>query len=66
MRILVAALLVTMVGPGLAADIAVTHGDTFRLDRTSGWTASMPPKLIRRALIKAARSGRAGSRRAID
>ena len=34
MRILVAALLLTMVGPGLAADIAVTDGDTFRLDRT--------------------------------
>ena len=34
MRILVAALLLAMVGPGLAADIAVTDGDTFRLDRT--------------------------------
>ena len=34
MRILVAALLLTMVGPGLAADIAVNDGDTFRLDRT--------------------------------
>ena len=34
MRILVATLLLAMVGPGLAADIAVTDGDTFRLDRT--------------------------------
>ena len=34
MRILVAAVLLTMVGPGLAADIAVNDGDTFRLDRT--------------------------------
>ena len=34
MRIFVAALLLAMVGPSLAADIAVTDGDTFRLDRT--------------------------------
>ena len=34
MRILVAALLLAMVGPGLAAEVAVTDGDTLRLDRT--------------------------------
>jgi endonuclease YncB( thermonuclease family) len=32
---LVAALLLAMVGPGLAADLAVTDGDTLRLDRTT-------------------------------
>ena len=32
---LVAALLLAMVGPGLAADLAVTDGDTIRLDRTT-------------------------------
>ncbi len=31
----VAALLLAMVGPGLAADLAVTDGDTLRLDRTT-------------------------------
>jgi len=34
MRALIAVLLLAMVGPGLAAEIAVTDGDTFRLDRT--------------------------------
>ena len=34
MRSLAAALLLAMVGPGLAADIVVTDGDTLRLDRT--------------------------------
>ena len=34
MRVLVLALLLAMVGPGRAADIAVTDGDTIRLDRT--------------------------------
>ena len=67
MRIFVAALLLTMGGPGLAADIAVTDGDTFRLDRTiyrlDGIDAS---EIDQTCVDKAARSGRAGSRRAID
>ena len=33
-RVVIASLLLAMVGPGLAADIAVTDGDTFRQDRT--------------------------------
>ena len=34
MRILVAALLLAMAGPSLAAEIVVTNGDTLQLDRT--------------------------------
>jgi endonuclease YncB( thermonuclease family) len=34
MRILVAALLLVTAGPSLAAEVAVTDGDTFRLERT--------------------------------
>jgi endonuclease YncB( thermonuclease family) len=34
MRILVAAMLLATVGPGLAADITVTAGDTLRMNRT--------------------------------
>ena len=34
MRALIAALLLAMVGPSLAAEIVVTDGDTFQLDRT--------------------------------
>jgi endonuclease YncB( thermonuclease family) len=34
MRAPIAALLLAMVGPSLAAEIVVTDGDTFQLDRT--------------------------------
>jgi endonuclease YncB( thermonuclease family) len=34
MRILVAALLLAMAGPSLAAEIVVTNGDTFQVDGT--------------------------------
>lgn len=34
MRVLIAAFLLAMAGPSLAAEIAVTSGDTFQLDRT--------------------------------
>ena len=34
MRALIAALLLAMAGPSLAAEIVVTDGDTFQLDRT--------------------------------
>ena len=68
MRALIAVLLLAMVGPSLAAEIVVTDGDTFQLDRTiyrlDG--IAMHPKSTRRASTKAATSGRAGLRRAID
>ena len=67
MRALIAALLLAMAGPSLAAEIVVTDGDTFQLDRTiyrlDGIDA---PEIDQMCSTNAATSGRAGLRCAID
>ena len=67
MRALIAALLLAMVGPSIAAEIVVTDGDTFQLDRTIYRLEGIDaPEIDQRASTNTVMSGRAELRRAID
>jgi endonuclease YncB( thermonuclease family) len=66
MRALIAALLLAMVGPSLAAEIVVTDGDTLQLDRTIYRLDGIDASEIDQTSTNAATSGLAGLQRTID